>query len=100
MGLRGDPVRLRRLERYFWFTIEFGLVETRQGRRIFGAGIASSIGECEYALSGQPEVVPFDVETLCATEFRIDMMQRRLFVLSSEEQLYGSFERLRAVVRA
>jgi phenylalanine-4-hydroxylase len=40
-----DAERLRRLERYFWFTIEFGLVESPVGRRIFGAGIASSIGE-------------------------------------------------------
>jgi phenylalanine-4-hydroxylase len=41
----GDPTRLRKLERYFWFTNEFGLVQTAQGRRIFGAGIASSVGE-------------------------------------------------------
>src|SRR5262249_34675152 len=60
-----DPVRFRRLERYFWFTNEFGLVETPQGRRIFGAGIASSLGECRYALSGEPEVLPFDVARIC-----------------------------------
>lgn len=95
-----DPTRLRRLERYFWFTNEFGLVETPAGRRIFGAGIASSIGECEYALSGEPEVLPFDVEAICAQEFRIDLMQERLFLLQSPEQLYGSFEKLEAVVRA
>lgn len=95
-----DPTRLRRLERYFWFTNEFGLVETPHGRRIFGAGIASSIGECVYALSGQPEVLPFDVETICAQEFRIDQMQKRLFLLQSPEQLYGSFEKLQALVRA
>lgn len=95
-----DPTRMRRLERYFWFTNEFGLVETAQGRRIFGAGIASSLGECVYALSGEPEVIPFDVETICAQEFRIDQMQPRLFLLQSVEQLYGSFEKLQAVVRA
>lgn len=91
---------MRRLERYFWFTIEFGLVDLPVGRRIFGAGIASSVGECLYALSGEPEVVPFDVERVCAQEFRIDQMQRRLFVLPSVETLYDSFDRLeRAVAR-
>jgi phenylalanine-4-hydroxylase len=95
-----DPVRLRRLERYFWFTNEFALVETPKGRRIFGAGIASSIGECEYALSAQPEVRPFDVEAICAQEFRIDQMQPRLFVLQSVDQLYSSFDRLEKTVRA
>jgi phenylalanine-4-hydroxylase len=95
-----DPVRLRRLERYFWFTNEFALVETPKGRRIFGAGIASSVGECAYALSDQPEVLPFDVEAICAQEFRIDQMQPRLFVLKSVEQLYSSFDRLEQTVRA
>lgn len=93
-----DPIRLRRLERFFWFTYEFGLVETKAGRRIFGAGIASSIGECVYALSGEPEVVPFDVETICAQEFRIDQMQKRLFVMPSIDALYESWPKLMAVV--
>ena len=96
----GDATRLRRLERYFWFTIEFGLVQTPAGRRIFGAGIASSVGECTYALSGEPEVVPFDVERICAQEFRIDLMQPRLFLLDSVEQLYAAFPKLEACVRA
>ncbi len=95
-----DPTRLRRLERFFWFTNEFGLVETPQGRRIFGAGIASSLGECRYALSAEPEVLPFDVERICEQEFRIDQMQPRLFVMQSIDQLYGSFGKLEAVVRA
>jgi phenylalanine-4-hydroxylase len=95
-----DAERLRRLERYFWFTLEFGLVETPRGRRIFGAGIASSIGECVVALSGEPEVLPFSVEAICAQEFRIDQMQKRLFVLQSVEQLYEAFPKLEAVVRA
>ena len=94
-----DPIRLRRLERYFWFTNEFGLVQTAEGRRIFGAGIASSVGECAYALSAEPEVVPFDVERICAQEFRIDQMQPRLFLLDSVEQLYAAFPTLDAVVR-
>lgn len=98
--LLGDPVRLRRLERYFWFTNEFGLVDLPEGRRIFGAGIASSVGECAYALSGEPEVLPFDVERICAQEFRIDQMQRRLFVLPSVETLYASFGELERCVRA
>lgn len=93
-----DPVRLRRLERFFWFTFEFGLVETPAGRRIFGAGIASSIGECVYALSGEPEVVPFDVERICEQEFRIDQMQKRLFVMPSIEALYASWPTLVACV--
>lgn len=95
-----DEVRLQRIERYFWFTTEFGLVKTKQGRRIYGAGIASSVGECQYALSNEPEVRPFDVEAICAQDFRIDQMQKVLFELESAEQLYQAFPKLMACVQA
>ncbi|MGE4132118.1 MAG: hypothetical protein AB7F86_10810 [Bdellovibrionales bacterium] len=96
----GDDFRFRQFERFFWFTIEFGLIDRPEGRRIFGAGIASSVGECEYALGGGPEVLPFGVERLRQQEFRIDEMQKTLFVLSSEEQLYQSIDDLRRAVKS
>ncbi len=89
---KDDPKILREFERYFWFTVEFGLIETPSGRRIFGAGIASSHGECEYALSTAPVVAPFDIEAIRAQEFRIDTYQQKLFLLNSQEQLYRSLD--------
>ncbi len=42
-GLRlSDPADLARLARLYWYSVEFGLLETKEGLRIFGAGIASS----------------------------------------------------------
>jgi phenylalanine-4-hydroxylase len=89
-----QPEALRQFERFFWFTIEFGLIKTAQGLRVFGAGIASSTGECEYALSGKPKVLPFNVDIIRHQEFRIDIMQETLFVLESYEQLYQSLDTL------
>lgn len=83
-------------QRLFWFTAEFGLLKTTSGLQIFGAGIASSFGECAYALSGKPKILPFDVEIIRNTEFRIDLMQETLFVLENVSQLYrclDAFER-------
>ncbi|MCO5143889.1 MAG: phenylalanine 4-monooxygenase [Oligoflexia bacterium] len=88
------PDLLRQYERFFWFTVEFALVNTPKGNRIFGAGIASSIGECTYALSKEPELLPFDVDTIRKQEFRIDQMQAKLFLLESPEQLYESLNEL------
>lgn len=88
------PNILRQFERFFWFTIEFGLLKTEKGLRIFGAGIASSTGECEYALSGAPQVLPFDVDLIRRQEFRIDVMQPKLFCLESPGQLYESLPEL------
>jgi phenylalanine-4-hydroxylase len=94
MAFKDDHEKLREFERFFWFTIEFGLMETSEGRRIFGAGLASSFSECDYALSDKPLVRKFDVELLRQQEFRIDIFQEKLFVLQNPEQLYQSLEQL------
>lgn len=48
------------LARLYWMTIEFGLMETAQGRKIYGGGILSSPKETVYSLSGEPEYQAFD----------------------------------------
>lgn len=93
-----DPQKKRMLERFFWFTIEFAIIETPQGNRIFGAGIVSSKGECEFALSDRPKVLDFDIPTICEREFKIDEFQGTLFKLKSPEQLYGSLQTLESYV--
>lgn len=93
-----DPGRLIQCERFFWFTIEFGLIleASEQGpqKKVFGAGIASSIAECQYALSEVPTVLDFDIDRICYQDFRIDEMQKVLFLMKSEEQLYESLPEL------
>jgi phenylalanine-4-hydroxylase len=90
MKHRDQPESLEKLSRFFWFTSEFALVRTPAGKRIFGAGIASSIGECDFALSEEPEVLPFDVSKILGQSFKIDEFQRKLFKLESPAQLYSS----------
>lgn len=80
---------LKQYARLFWFTIEFALMKTPQGMRIFGAGIASSHGECEYALGNRPNRIPFDIETIRKKDFKIDEFQRDVFVIEEPAQLYG-----------
>ena len=41
---------LPKLARLYWYTVEFGLIRTTAGLRIFGAGIMSSIRESLFAL--------------------------------------------------
>jgi phenylalanine-4-hydroxylase len=94
-----DPKRLRMYERLFWFTIEFGLIKTNEGTKIFGAGIVSSKSECKYALSNKPEVLPFDPENVAYQEFDIDHIQKRIFLLDTEEQLYSCLPKFDEVVR-
>lgn len=84
-----DPKRVIMLQRLYWFTIEFGLIE-QNGLKIYGAGIASSFGEANSSISGAVPVVPFDIEKVMQTEFRTDVMQSQYVVIDSFEQLFES----------
>jgi len=78
------------LSRLYWYTIEFGLIRTAEGLRVYGAGILSSKGETVYAIdSGVPNRIAFDLERVLATEYRIDAYQESYFVIDSFEQLFA-----------
>ena len=50
------------LSRLFWFTVEFGLIQTDQGVRCYGGGILSSKNETVYAVESDiPQRKPFDL---------------------------------------
>ncbi|RWA48232.1 phenylalanine-4-hydroxylase [Cupriavidus sp. UYMSc13B] len=77
------------LSRLYWYTVEFGLIRTPQGLRIYGAGILSSQGESIYSLdSASPNRIGFDVRRIMRTRYRIDTFQKTYFVIDSFEQLF------------
>ena len=79
---------LDNLARLYWYTVEFGLIDTADGLRIYGAGIVSSYGESRFALDDpSPHRIGFDLERLMQTEYRIDDYQQSYFVIDSFEQL-------------
>ncbi|MEN7343540.1 MAG: phenylalanine 4-monooxygenase, partial [Pseudomonadota bacterium] len=61
-GLAADDYDRELLARLYWFTVEFGLVNTPDGIRAYGAGICSSPGETRYAVEDRsPERRPFNL---------------------------------------
>lgn len=84
-----NPTAMEIWGRLFWFGVEFPLIETPLGRRIFGGGILSSLGESDYSLSNKPVVLPFDIRSIVDRSYKIDDLQATLFVLSGAEQLYS-----------
>jgi phenylalanine-4-hydroxylase len=77
------------LARLYWYTVEFGLINTPQGLRAYGAGILSSAGELRYSVtSTEPQRVAFDVKRLMRSRYRIDTYQATYFVIDSFEQLF------------
>lgn len=82
------PQALVNLTRLYWYTVEFGLIDTPQGLRIYGAGIVSSKGESLYCLeSVAPNRIGFDLTRVMRTRYRIDDYQKTYFVIDSFEQL-------------
>jgi len=89
LALSASPKDRRRLFRIFWFTIEFGLVNTPLGLRAYGGGMLSSIHETVYCLEA-PKVKreSFDILTALRTPYRIDIPQPLYYVLNGFEDLY------------
>ena len=80
--------RLHNLARLYWYTVEFGLLETPQGLRIYGAGIVSSHAESIFALDDpSPNRLGFDLERVMRTPYRIDDFQQVYFVVPSLQAL-------------
>lgn len=80
--------QLQHLARLYWYTVEFGLLETPAGLRIYGAGIVSSRTESVYALDDPaPHRLGFDLERLMRTPYRIDNLQDVYFVTPSLQAL-------------
>ena len=79
------------IARLYWFTVEFGLIRTDEGLRIYGAGIVSSKGESVYALeSDRPHQIAFDLMRIMRTDYRIDTYQELYFVIDNYEQLFDA----------
>jgi len=105
-GLRALTLgTLKNLARLYWYTVEFGLINSPEGLRIYGAGIVSSFGESQYALENtNPNRIGFNLERIMQTEYEIDKFQKTYFVINDYEQLFDAtqqdfgaiYERLKA----
>ncbi len=91
-GLRASGKgALQYLARLYWYTVEFGLIETAEGLRIYGAGIVSSKSESIFALeSPSPNRIGFDLERVMSTLYRIDDFQETYFVIKSFQNLFNA----------
>lgn len=88
LGLAASKQERVYLARLYWMTVEFGLVNTPQGLRIYGGGIISSPKETLHALSETPERYPFDALDALRTPYRIDILQPLYYVLDGLHTLH------------
>lgn len=95
-GISDEAERIRRvtsifkaLARFFWFTIEFGLMQSDDGLKVYGSGLLSSYGEISHAVES-PEVqrYPIQLEWVINQYFEIDHFQPLLFTVRSFDHLF------------
>jgi phenylalanine-4-hydroxylase len=102
-GIRDEAERIRALTsmikglgRFFWFTVEFGLMRERPGApiapghvRAYGSGLLSSYGELAHAVdSPLVQRAAAQPEWIVNQYFEIDHYQPLLFVIEDFEHLY------------
>ncbi|RYG29882.1 phenylalanine 4-monooxygenase, partial [bacterium] len=91
---------LRGMARFFWFTVEFGLMKQPDGLRAYGSGLLSSYGELQHCIES-PDVqrFPVQLEWLINQSFEIDHYQPILFWVESFEHLFELVGELEIWVR-
>ena len=96
-SLRADDRQVEQLATLYWFTIEYGLLGTPDGLRAYGAGLLSSFGELEHALSGAVEVRRFDPDAAKDTPYPITTYQPLLWWV---DDIGEAFAKMDAFVRS
>jgi phenylalanine-4-hydroxylase len=90
---------MRAMSRFFWFTIEFGLMRAPDGKgiKVYGSGLLSSHGEIAHSVeSPMVQRYPMQLEWVVNQYFEIDHYQPLLFVVDSFDHLFelvGELER-------
>jgi len=89
---------MKALARFFWFTIEFGLMRDKPGSdqiKVYGSGLLSSFGELEYAvISPLVQRYPIQLEWVINQYFEIDHYQPLLFVVDSFDHVFSLVDQL------
>jgi len=108
-GIADASDRIRRLTsvmtamaRFFWFTIEFGLMRDPDSEewKAYGSGLLSSYGELAHCIeSADVQRVPFQLEWVVNQSFEIDHYQPLLFIIDSFDHLFTEVDRLVEWVR-
>lgn len=82
---------MQAMARFFWFTVEFGLIRGPEGSglKAYGSGLLSSYGELEHSIiSADVQRYPIQLEWVINQHFEIDRYQPLLFIVESFEHLF------------
>jgi phenylalanine-4-hydroxylase len=92
---------IRAMARFFWFTVEFGLMRGDGGTvKAYGSGLLSSYGEIAHAIeSSEVQRQPIQLEWVINQGFEIDRYQPLLFIVDSFDHLFELVDELERWMR-
>jgi len=94
----GDD-KIDALIRTYWYTLEFGVIRSKQSLQVVGAGLLSSFGELGR-FEAQADIRPYDLAVIGNTDFNPTDYQGTLFVAPGAEFLLNDLRRwLRTFIR-
>jgi phenylalanine-4-hydroxylase len=86
---------IKAMARFFWFTVEFGLMKENNEFKVYGSGLLSSIGEIEHSIeSPLVQRYPAQLEWIINQYFEIDHYQPLLFYVNCFDHLFGLVDKL------
>jgi phenylalanine-4-hydroxylase len=107
-GIRDEETRIhcltsiiRAMARFFWFTVEFGLMRERGEIKAYGSGLLSSYGELAHSIeSTEVQRYPIQLEWAINQSFEINHYQPLLFVVESFDHLFSLVDELERWMKA
>lgn len=93
-----DALAVELIGRIYWFTVEFGLIEEKEGLRIYGAGILSSSGESIFCLGDKAKRKPFHVKEIMELHYYKDHFQDRYYVIRDYKDLFDAIPEIDALM--
>jgi phenylalanine-4-hydroxylase len=104
--LRRLTSNIRAMSRFFWFSVEFGLMRHAPGDadgalKVYGSGLLSSFGEIAHAIdAADVERRTFEIGEVVNQPFEIDHYQPLLYVVDSFDHLFALVNALEAWMQA
>ena len=91
---------IRAMARFFWFTVETGLMREGDGLKVYGSAMLSSYGEIERCLdSSLVQQYPIQLEWVVNQSFLPNHYQPLLFIVDSFGHLYELVDELERWMR-
>lgn len=86
--------QIKQLERLYWFTLEYGMIEENGNPKAFGAGLLAGIEDMDRAFAGDVPIKPFILDEVINQDYNYSFHQTEFFIIPSFEFLKEETQKL------